>query len=243
MRAPRITGFSLLLALMACGRDEVAPSSGTTSAGLGRASTQGSEVAQGSGMQQQPAVAPGSDEPVATEAGAEDRGHGTAPLPGRPSLVDRNSTAPLNDDQILQVVHQAHLGQVQQAQIARAKSRDGRVQKLAVAILRDGAAAESRGDALAKRVPLKPESSAISEAVQNDESSATLALNATSGKDFDRSYVDAQVREREEVLDVLTAHLVPNARNQELTAYLQSVEAAMMEQLERAQALQRELEK
>jgi predicted outer membrane protein len=232
MTAPRIAGFSLLLALSACGHHDSSPAPGTTSPGLKLA----------------PALASAEverlrAEPVATEGGAQDARQSGPPAPNPAAHGERGPALSLNDDQILQIVHQAHLGQVQQAYIAHAKSKDGRVKKLAAAMIRDGAQAENRGDALAKRAGLRPESSPVSEALQNDESSVTLALNATSSKEFDRSYLDTQVREHQTVLDVLTAHLLPSSTNPELRAYLQGIEASTNAQLEHARALQQELAK
>jgi putative membrane protein len=229
MKALSIAGFSLLALLAACVHDE----SALTPAGVSAPGPAIPPVAMGRELSQPSSGPSGASltarEPVATEGGA--------------AAADRDAGAPLDNDQILQVVRQAHLGQAQQARIAHAKSRDARVQKLAAQILRDGDAAESKGDALAKKAALKPESSPLSESVQNAESGATLALSATRDRDFDRAYVDTQVRQHQALLDALAGELLPSSSNPDLTAYLHAVRAAMATHLDHARALQRDLEK
>jgi putative membrane protein len=149
----------------------------------------------------------------------------------------------LSNDQILQVTRTANEGPIEQAELAHARSRDGRVQKLAAMMIRDHTEAENKGEALARKEALTPQPSPTSESLESDANGAMRSLKTETGTTFDKSYVDAQVRQHQAELDVLSDQLIPASTNPELTAYLHDVKASVSMHLEHARALRRELGK
>jgi putative membrane protein len=151
--------------------------------------------------------------------------------------------ARLTNDQILEVTHTANDAEIAQAELAHAKSRDGRVQKLAAQMLRDHTEAENKGEALARKESLSREPSPQSIELEADAARATHSLRQQSGSQFDRSYLDVQVREHRAVLDLLGSTLIPSSTDPDVTAYLHDVKATVAEHLERARSLLQEIGK
>lgn len=171
-----------------------------------------------------------------------------APRPGA-SLVADNAGAPteaqpaLSDDQILGVTHTANVGEIEQGKLAQAKTKDARVQKLASMMVKDHTDADAKGRTLAKKANLKPEPSPTSESLQTDATGATRTLKAEMGADFDKGYVDTQVKEHQAVLDLVDQELIPSATNTDLKAYLAEVRATIALHLQHAEDLQKEMQK
>jgi len=147
----------------------------------------------------------------------------------------------LTDGQILQVVHTANLGEVEQAKVALSKTKDARVRKLAQAMVRDHTQADKKGMALAKKANLEREPSPASESIASDADGVTRSLRAEPGPDFDRDYVDAQIREHQSVLAVLDQKLAAGMTSDELKTYLAEVRAAVAAHLQHAQELRQEM--
>ena len=156
--------------------------------------------------------------------------------------VPSNAAMDLSDAQILEVTHAANRGEIEQDRLAQAKGRDAEVKKVAARMIEEHAEADDSGVALAKAVGLMPASSATSLALEADCRNATNALKTETGADFDRRYAEAQVKERRALLEVLEDKLLPSAKNANLKAYLAQVQGKVAAQLQRAQALQGELD-
>ena len=149
----------------------------------------------------------------------------------------------LTDAQILEVTHTANQGEVEQAKLAQSKSRDPRVKRLAAMMLTDHTAADDQGRAVARKASLVPEPSPISTSLASDAHGATSDLKAQVGSEFDKGYVDTQVKEHQAVLDMIDQKLLPAALNGEVRAYLAEVRPKIAMHLRRAQELQSAMQK
>lgn len=156
--------------------------------------------------------------------------------------VPSNAAMDLSDAQILEVTQSANRGEIEQDRLAQAKGRDAEVKRIAARMLEEHAEADDSGVALAKAVGLTPASSATSLALEADCKNATSVLKKETGADFDRRYAEAQVKERRALLEVLEDKLLPSAKNADLKGYLAQVQGKVAAQLQRAQALQGELD-
>jgi putative membrane protein len=167
-------------------------------------------------------------------------GSATAPEQG---ATERQGIAMLSDAQILEVTHTANDGEIEQAHLALKTSKDARVRKLATMMVRDHTMADNKGNVVAKKDMLTREPSPTSEVLESDVHGATQALKAQSGPDFDKGYLDDQVRQHQAVLDLLDQKLIPNAKSGDVKAYLQEVRASVASHLTHAQDLEKELQK
>ncbi len=83
----------------------------------------------------------------------------------------------------------------------------------------------------------------MSSSLEGDAKSATDNMKSQTGADFDKSYVEAQVKEHQAVLDAIDQKLAPSATNADLKAYLAAVRPKIAMHLEHAQELQKKLAK
>ena len=149
----------------------------------------------------------------------------------------------LTEDQILGVTRTANTGEIEQGRLAMTKAHDPRVKSLAAMMVKDHSEAQTKGANVAKKADLKPSSSPTADALQSDAENFTRSLKAESGTDFDKSYVDAQVREHQAVLDAIDQKLMPSAKNPDVKAYLDEVKTTVARHLEHAKELQAALQK
>ncbi len=161
----------------------------------------------------------------------------------RAGNAEAQPAVPLTDGQILQIAHTANIGEMNQARLALSRSKDARVRSLAQMMVQDHSQADKKGMVLAKKENLEREPSAMSESLESGAQSITGTLKAEPAVDFDKNYVDAEIREHQAVLDTIDQKLVVDATNPELKAYLTEIRAAVASHLRHAQDVQIELQK
>lgn len=166
-----------------------------------------------------------------------------APTEAQPPNAASDVPAPLTDAEILQVTHTANQGEIAQAQLAQRKSKDARVQRLAAMMVKDHSAADAKGMNVAKKESLVFAPSATSTSLESDANSATVMLRSQNGADFDKSYVDTQVKEHQAVLDMIDQKLLPNAQDAEVKMFLAEVRGKVAMHLQHAQELQSKMQK
>ena len=230
MKTNQPTLLSLAVVLGACGHAQSAKSPDSMSTPVSNA-----------------AAAPAPADPAA--------GVSTTPVSATPTetstagsgmVADNTAGAPeaqptLTDDQILGFTHAANVGEIEQGKLAQTKAKDSKVKAFAAMMVKDHTDEDNKGKALAKRANLKPEPSPTTESLKTGAEAATSTLKGEMGADFDRSYVDTQVREHQEVLDTLDQKLIPSATNADLKTYLADVRAAVAMHLQHAEDLQKQI--
>jgi putative membrane protein len=144
----------------------------------------------------------------------------------------------LSDGQIAAITDAANSAEIAQAKVAQAKSKDPAVKKFAAMMI------THHGEAKQKqaKLKLKTEESGISTALQADAGATLNALNTDSSKDFDKTYVAAQVTEHQKVLDTINDKLLPNAKDAALKAYLEDIKPTVEQHLKQAKQLQESLD-
>jgi putative membrane protein len=184
---------------------------------------------------------------VSSEAGAAGpavaNGAMSSPTPAASAASAPPADAPVTDEQILQITHTANQAEIEQAKLAQSRSKDPRVKKLAAMMIKDHTAADAKGMAVAKKDNLTPAPSTTSTTIESDARTATSTLNSQSGADFDKDYVDTQVKEHQAVLDVIDQKLLPSAKSPDLVALLTAVRPKIAMHLQHAQDLQGAMQK
>jgi putative membrane protein len=178
--------------------------------------------------------------PPVTPAAISSSPNEVAPTERMPS---DSSPISLTDDQILQITHVANQGEIEQAALALAKAKDPRVKKLARAMEKDHTAADDKGLQLGRKNHLGMSPSKTATDLESGANDNTQKLKGESNADFDKSYVDTQIKEHQEVLDTIDQKLVPNAKKDDVRAFLKEVRGAVAMHLEHAKDLQAELSK
>jgi putative membrane protein len=212
---------TVALAIAGCGNSEPPKSPDNTS------TPPASAIDAGTTMLTPPAAGPSSSNDMAT----------TERMPSDPSAT------PPTDEQILTIVHVANQGEIEQAKLAQSKAKDPRVKKLAAMMLKDHTAADGKDLSIGKHNHLDLSPTKASTDLESGANDNTQMLKGATGADFDKSYVDTQVKEHQEVLDTIDQKLVPNAKNGDVRTYLAEVRTKVAMHLQHAKDLQAELAK
>lgn len=161
---------------------------------------------------------------------------GTSPT-GAPS----GDVETLNDGKIVAIVQTADRGEIEQARDALQKAKNGRVKQFAQHMVTDHSAAEAKLSSLDSSTGITPQESAVTAQLKSGGEQIMGNLRSASGSDFDKAYIDAQVSEHTQVLDLLDNKLIPQAQNVDLTKTLQAVRAKVAGHLKMAQDIQTSL--
>jgi len=144
----------------------------------------------------------------------------------------------LTDAQIAAITEAANTAEIDQAKVAQLKSKDASVKSFAaMMIVHHGEAKQKQA-----KLKLKPEESGVSTALGADAAATLDALKTNSGKDFDQTYIRAQIAEHQKVLDTINDKLLPNVKDAQLKAYLEEIKPKVEEHLKQAKRLQESLD-
>jgi len=141
----------------------------------------------------------------------------------------------LSDDQILYVLHSANTGEIEQARVAEKKAKDARVKRYALMMMKDHGDAEFRASDVAKRTNASMSPSDLSNRMEADVKQNNVAINTEKGKEFDRDYIDAQVRQHRALLDSIDRDLLPSVASTEVRELLQTLRPKIEGHLREAQ--------
>ncbi len=148
----------------------------------------------------------------------------------------------LNDAQFASIVQAVNDGEIQEAQLAIGKATSPDVKRFA----RDMATAhrdmQNKMTALLGRLQITPSDNAVSNQLKSDTQSELSTLQAMRGKDFDRDYIDAQVRNHNKALELLD-RITPSVKNTELKAALTSTRPKIEAHLREAERVELALQK
>src|ERR1043165_3626975 len=148
-----------------------------------------------------------------------------------------------NDAQIAQIVLTADTVDVDYGKLAVKKTKNAEVKAFAETMIRDHTAVNDKATALAKKISLTPEASETSKSLETNGYKELATLKAMHGADFDKAYIDNEVSYHEAVIGVLDKTLIPNAKNADLKALLESGKPIFESHLEHAKQLQKSLNK
>ncbi|HEY3593253.1 MAG TPA: DUF4142 domain-containing protein [Polyangiaceae bacterium] len=182
-----------------------------------------------------------AESPVATGATTSE------PVPTAPATAEPPPPAPapaepaLTDAQILHVLHTANAGEIEQAKLAEKKTKNAHVKKFAMMMVKDHGDADKKGAGIAKKIKVSPESNDVSAKLEGDAKQLTSSMSSETGASFDRSYIDAQVKEHQAVLDTIDHRLLPNAKSDDVKTLLQAVRSKVDSHLKEATDIRREL--
>lgn len=156
------------------------------------------------------------------------------------SAEAQEAAAP-NDAQIAQIVLTANTVDVDAGKLAVKKTDKAEVKAFAETMIRDHSAVNEKVTALAKKLGVTPEKSDTSESLKENGAKELEKLKKLDGAEFDKAYVDNEVGYHEAVIDVIEKTLIPNTKNAELKALLESGLPIFVSHLEHAKMLQKTL--
>jgi putative membrane protein len=147
----------------------------------------------------------------------------------------------LTDPQIAMIAVTADNVDIDAGKFASEKATSKEVKDFAQTMVRDHTAVNGKATALAKKLNVTPEESATSKSLKADGDATLTKLKGLSGAAFDKAYVDNEVAYHEKVIEAVTKTLIPNTKNAELKALLESAGPIFNSHLEHAKRLQASL--
>jgi putative membrane protein len=147
----------------------------------------------------------------------------------------------LTDPQIAAITDAANKGEIEQAKLAVRKAKDPQVKQFAQMMIDHHGAEQKKEQQLATSLSLQPETTQASTQLQTDSQNAISSLTSQTGADFDKAYIDLQVKEHKDVLDAIDNKLIPNAKNPQLKQALTDFRPKVQEHLQKATEIQQKL--
>jgi putative membrane protein len=147
----------------------------------------------------------------------------------------------LSDAQFAGVLQTMNQGRIQEALIGQEKGSSPGVKHFAREMVTSHRTVQNKERALFTRLQLTPADSALSNQLKSDTQNELSALQSMRGKDFDRSFMDSQVRHLNNALE-LVDRIVPDVKSSELKAELQGVRTKIDGHLKEAERIQQTLE-
>lgn len=148
----------------------------------------------------------------------------------------------LNDAQLAAVLMAISLGEIQQAQLADTKAQSPEVKRLAQHLMASHQAMASKDKALFVKIQITPADNAVSQQLKSDAQNDVSNLQAMHGRDFDRDYIQDQIKAHNQAIELLD-RMIPNVRSPELKAQLQAIRPKLEEHLRAAERAQAALQK
>jgi len=145
------------------------------------------------------------------------------------------------DPEVASVAVAANQIDIEYAGIAKKKSKNTEILNFAEAMTKDHNAVIAQASDLVKKLNVTPKDNAVSQKLNNDAEQTRKMLNAKSGSEFDKAYIDNEVAYHKAVIDAVKNLLIPETENQQLKDLLTSILPALDTHLQHAEMVQKKI--
>jgi putative membrane protein len=146
------------------------------------------------------------------------------------------------DQQIAAVLSSLDQSEIRESQIAQQKALDPAVKSFADQMVSEHSSSKDQFSRMFQRLNVQPIANNVSEDLVSDSRKAIDNLQSKSGHDFDKEFVDREVKDHQDALDTIDNKLLPNAQNPELKTQIQNVLRPKIEaHLRMAQQVQKDI--
>jgi putative membrane protein len=163
------------------------------------------------------------------------------PQDGQGSQSGAQTGTALTQEQIVGITSAADSGEISRAQLAQTMAKSDKVKKFAERLANDHMDRKNKQAELAQKLRIAPAETPTSRQLESDSAALAESLKVHRGADFDRAYVEAEIRQHLALLDLIDSKLIPNARDTDLRSSLQDYRSKVESHLKEAQDLQKEL--
>ncbi|HEY8851209.1 MAG TPA: DUF4142 domain-containing protein [Gemmatimonadaceae bacterium] len=151
-----------------------------------------------------------------------------------------NAGGSWSDANILALLDEANVADSSEGAIAVTKGTSAAVRNFGKQMISDHHKLRVQGEALAKKLNITPTGPA-DDNISSDAQKEMDTLNSTAkGKDFDKAYIDGQVDDHKNVLD-LAVKAMGQAQSTELKNLIQKATPTIRSHLDKAEAIQKAL--
>lgn len=150
-------------------------------------------------------------------------------------------SASYSDAEIAAIMDAANGGEVEEGKVAQKSAKDAAVKNFARMMVDHHTEARDKQSKLMSKMSVAPSDNTKSRELKAEGQSNLDKLKPLKGADFDRAYIDNQVKEHQTVLSLLDSQLLPSVKNAEYKALLQEVRGRVEQHLKTAEDLQKKM--
>jgi putative membrane protein len=163
-----------------------------------------------------------------------------APVPG--TATSTTVVTGLTDGQIIRIAETMQNTELAEVAIVEDRAQDARVKEFAERLKSDSKRLKERTQQLAKSTDLEPAESPVSADIRVKASQELTSVELARPEDFDQAFIDAQVQQNREMLQLLNSRLIPSATEPALRDELTKSRAVLERQGDEAKDIQRSLQ-
>jgi putative membrane protein len=152
------------------------------------------------------------------------------------------AAAPLTDEQIAAVTTTANTGEVEQAKVAQKQGKDAKVKAFAAKMIAHHNQANAAQKKITDKAKITPADSDMSKQLAGDSQKLIDSWKDLKGPEFDKAYIDAQVKNHQAVLDAIDQKILPAVKNADLKKDITDFRPKVEAHLKEAQDIQKALE-
>ena len=156
-----------------------------------------------------------------------------APMPS----ASADAKPALSDGEIAAVESAANQGEITMAQLASKTSKNAQVKTFATMMITQHTDADTKAKKIGQTAQITPTDNPTSAKLKADNDATMATLKTQKGADFDKTYMDAQVKGHQDVLTAIDEKLMPSVKNADLKTHLGEVRTHVVHHLEKAKEI------
>lgn len=161
---------------------------------------------------------------------------------GAPSTMGGSmDVSSLGDGQLAAVVQAIHQDQMQEAQLAEQRATSPELKRYARDMVTSHRNIMNENQSLLAQAQITPSDNAVSQQLRTDAQNEMSTLEGLRGRDFDREYLDSQIRDHNKAIE-LVDRIIPNIKNPQLKAHVQNVRMRLEGHLREAERIQQKMQ-
>jgi len=153
-------------------------------------------------------------------------------------IAEPDDKGKLNDGEILQIVVTANQGDIENGELARKKASNKQVRAFANRMIKERTDLNKEAKVIVAKLKKPTEESTISKDMKADGTNTQDHLRNLNGSEFDKAYIDAEIKHNQKLIDVADNTLLPNVKDEALKALLTKVRPALAAHIELAKTIQ-----
>ncbi len=153
------------------------------------------------------------------------------------AIAEPNDKNQLNDSEILQIVVTANQGDIENGELAKKKASNKQVRAFADRMIKERNDLNKEAKVLVTKFKKVSEESTVSKDLRADDKKTLDQLKNLNGREFDKAYIDAEIKHNQDLIDLTDSTLVPNVKDEGLKMLLTKVRPAIAAHVERAKTV------
>ncbi|WP_239796093.1 DUF4142 domain-containing protein [Candidatus Nitrotoga arctica] len=154
------------------------------------------------------------------------------------AIAESPGKSELNDAEIAHIIVTANQIHIENGELAEKKATNKNVHAFARRMIKESTDINKQAKSLAAKLHVIPEDNSSSKSLKADGKKSLNKLKSFSGSEFDKAYIDTEIKLHRKVIDVVDIQLIHDVKNEELKALLVKVHTALAAHLEYAETIQ-----